>query len=828
MHAIRKSMLLGAAVLAGLFGSAAEAQSETAFERIEIRAANRPLTSLARAAEASEGRAFQPGPPREVPNFRGKGAPVAGGDLAGPDPALQNSVGTGDASLGAGTVGNGFDGASNYADNGSINGYIVTPPDTDGQIGGANGQYFVQMVNSLTSIFDRNGNRLVPSFASNAFWNGIGGNCEPNNQGDPIVLYDEVANRWLVSQFAFPDSFGSFSQCVAISQTDDPRGAYHRYEFSFDSIGFNDYPKHGIVSDSITLMANIFKKRGRSFSYGGTFLGVMNKAAMYAGNPASLIGFNIGTGEFGFVAADRDGPGDVPALFATAMSSANAFDIWQINVNWSTGQASVGQIAAVPISPFDSVLCSASRGACIPQPDGGPALESLSDRLMHRLQVRDFGGYQAMLAAHTVDATGNGVAGIRWYEFRKPDGGNWARHQEGTYAPADGQYRWMPSIAMNETGDIGVGFLLGGPNTYMSVAVTGQSAAASGSGEFDAAELVCVHGSGVHEDAGRSGDYSSTTIDPADGTTFWHTNEYVAVSDQYSWNTYVCPFTIGDGSGGGNVPPTAVIAAPDCTDLACSFDGSDSSDSDGSIASYAWNFGDGGTASGATAAHTYGANGSYTVSLTVTDNEGATDTATTQVTVDDGVNAPPNAVITSISCSGLSCSYSGSGSSDSDGSITGYAWDFGDGGTATGVTANHSYAATGNYTVTLTVTDNGGATDDASQNITVNEPSAATSLAVASITVQAVDLGGGNKRPRALVTIRDDQGNAVSGATVTGNFSGDVSQTGATGTTGADGVATVDSTASRKGRLKFTFCVTDVDGSLTYVPGDNAQTCASL
>lgn len=742
MHAIRKSMLLGAAVLAGLFGSAAQAQSETAFERIEIRAANRPLTSLARAAEASEGRAFQPGPPREIPNYRGKGAPAAGGDRAGPDPALQNSVGTGDVSLGAGTTGNGFDGAANYADNGSVNGYIVTPPDTDGQIGGANGQYFVQMINSLTTIFDRQGNRLVPAFASNAFWVGVGGNCEPYNQGDPIVLYDEVANRWLVSQFAFPESFNSFSQCVAISQTDDPRGAFNRYEFSFDSIGFNDYPKHGIVSDSITLMANIFKPRGPFFNYGGTFLGAMNKAAMYAGDPASLIGFNIGTGEFGFVAADRDGPGDVPALFATAMSSASAFDIWQIDVDWNSGQASVGQIAAVPITAFDSTLCSASRGACIPQPNGGPALESLSDRLMHRLQVRDFGGYQSMLAAHTVDATGNGVAGIRWYEFRKPDGGAWGLHQEGTYAPADGQYRWMPSIAMNEAGDIGVGFLLGGPNTYMSVAVTGQSAAASGSGEFDAAELVCVHGSGVHEDAGRSGDYSSTTVDPADGTTFWHTNEYVAVSNQYSWNTYVCPFTIGDGSGGGNTPPTAVI--------------------------------------------------------------------------------------TSINCSGLSCDFDGGGSSDNDGSITGYAWNFGDGSTGSGVTASHSYAAAGGYTVTLTVTDNGGATDDAVESITVTEPSAATSLSVASIAVQTVDLGTGNKAPRAFVTIRDDQGNPVSGATVTGDFSGDVSQTGATGTTSADGVATVDSTASRKGRLKFTFCVTDVSGALTYVPGDNAQTCASL
>jgi PKD repeat protein len=721
--------------------------------------------------------------------------------------------------------GMGFDGTDNLT-NGELVGFLIAPPDSDGHIGGAGGQYFVQMINLLTTVFDRDGAVVEPPFASNVIWAGIGGNCEAYNQGDPIVLYDEQADRWLFSQFAFPDNLGSFSQCVAISQTDDPTGSYNRYEFSFTGLGMNDYPKHGIVSDSITLMANLFTKRGSQFWYGGTWLAVLNKAAMYAGQTATMRGFNIGTAQFGFVAGDLDGPGSAEALFGTAMSTANTFDIWRITPNWGGSSASVVKIAAIPVTPFDRTLCSASRGACIPQPEGGPALESLSDRLMHRLQIRDFGTYRTMLAAHTVDVNGTGIAGIRWYEFRQPTGGNWSLYQEGTYAPDDGQYRWMPSIAMNGRGDIGVGFLLGGPATYMSVAATGQSAAASGSGAFDAVELACVDGGGVQEGVARSGDYSSTSIDPADDTTFWHTNEYVKFGGNFIWDTYVCPFTIGDG-GGGNTPPSAAIATPVCNALSCSFDGSGSTDGDGTIAGYAWAFGDGGTGTGATANHTYAADGTYTVTLTVTDDDDATDTATTQVTVDDGVNVPPNALITSISCTGLDCTYDASGTNDPDGSIASYAWDFGDLTSGSGVTATHSYATAGGYTVTLTVIDNGGASDQATEAITVTEPVDPVSMAVAAITVDSVNAGGGRRAPRARVTIHDDLGNAVAGAQVTGDFTGTVSETGVIGVTGADGIATLVSSKSLKVKLKITFCVTDVSGTLTYVAGDNVVNCAS-
>jgi hypothetical protein len=615
------------------------AQSDVAKTRIEANAVNRPLPSLKAAIAAAAARGTNPGPPREIVNFRGAPEPVLGGDESGPDSLLQSSS----PAISAVSVSSGFFGTSNN-DNGQILGFLVAPPDTDGDVGPS---HYVQMINLLTTVFDKSGNVVSGGgpFASNAFWSGIGGNCEPNNQGDPIVLYDDVANRWLVSQFAFPDAFNSFSQCVAVSQGGDPLGGYNRYEFSFNGIGFPDYPKHGIVSDSITLMANLFVPQGPFFNFGGTFIGVMDKAAMYAGSSASLIGFNLGTSEFGFVAGDLDGSGSAPALFATAMSTSNAFDVWQVDVDWNTENASASQIASISIPSFDADLCSASREACVPQPDGGPALEAISDRLMHRLQIRDFGTHRSMLATHTVDV-GGGRAGVRWYEFRESSG-TWSLYQGGTFGPNDGEHRFMPSIAMNAAGDIGLGYMLSSTNTYVSTVVNGQTAASSGSGTLDAGEVICAAGSGVQTGTARSGDYSASKVDEASGN-FWHTNEVFTQTGQFQWNTFVCEFSAGNG-GGGNQPPNASFTfSCDQNTRQCDFDASGSSDPDGTIAAYDWTFGDGMSGSGQMVSHTYANYGDFTVTLTVTDDLNAMDSDQQVVMLVD-----PNVITINLAASGF-------------------------------------------------------------------------------------------------------------------------------------------------------------------------------
>ena len=729
--------LLAACMLAPML---AQAQSDIAREKFLAKANNRPLVSLQEAAERSRARPVVSKPAREVPNYRGKGRPDSGGGTAVADTIVQDAIGQQITAIGSG-----FYGASNN-DNGTLLGFLIAPPDTDGQVGTT---HFMQMINLLTTIFDKSGNIVSGPFASDAFWGGIGGNCEAYNQGDPIVLYDDVADRWLVSQFAFPDTMSTYSQCVAVSQTGDPTGAWNRYEFPFDNYGLNDYPKHGIVSNSITMMANLFVPRGRSFRWGGTFLGVMDKAAMYAGGDASLIGFNIGTAEFGFVAGDLDGSGNVPALFGTAMSTSNAFDIWQLDVDWTTQAASVSQIASVPITPFDSELCTASRGACIPQPDGGPLLESLSDRLMHRLQIRDFGAYRTMVTAHTVDV-GAGRAGIRWYELRETDGSNWSLYQEGTFGPADGEHRFMPSAAMNAAGDIGIGYLLSSTSTYVSTAAVGQTFAASGSGLLDSEELICAHGSGVQEGVSRSGDYSSTSVDPIDDS-FWHTNEVFTQTGNFLWDTFVCEFVVADNGGGGNTPPTADFSYA-CTDLDCTFtDSSSDPDAGDSVVSWDWDFGDGvGTSSLQNPAYAYTADGTYSVTLTVTDGNGAGDSISKDVTVSAPVsNLPPTASFT-FTCTDLDCTFT-DGSSDTDGSIVAWDWDFGDGiGTSSLQNPAYIFNVDGTYGVTLTVTDNEGATDTALETVTVaagGEMDLVGSAALTSVSrwmASVEDLNGGN------------------------------------------------------------------------------------
>ena len=534
---------------------------------------NRPLHSLSAAGANTPipyekmGRG-----PREIINLHRESTLP---ETTGPDPVLQESA---SAIENTGVL-RSWEGADNE-DNGAAFGFRISPPDTDGDIGP---NHFVQMINLVTTIFDKNGN-IVPGggpFGTNAIWAGAGGLCEPFNQGDPVVVYDETNDRWVLTQFAFDNNLTTFAQCVAVSQTGDPTGAYNRYEFDFDSIGFPDYPKHGVTTESVTMIANIFRKRGPNFRFSGTYLGAIDKAAMYAGQSATLVGSNIGSGEFGFLPGDLDDPsgtaGFQSAIFGTAMSNSGSFDIWEIDVNWNNpNAATVSQIDTVSISTFDSTLCGASRGACITQCNGGPALESLSDRLMARLKIRDFGTHKSMVASHTVDV-GSGRGGIRWYEFRASSGANdFSLHQESTYGPNDGLNRWVPSIAIDAAGNIGLGYLVSGPSECLGSRVNGQTAAASGTGTLDSGEQTCRVGVTEQTGSARSGDYSSTNVDPVTGT-FWHTNEYGQRNDKsVGWGTTVCEFEIvgtppvctdNDGDGYGDPASSACPnSGLDCDD----------------------------------------------------------------------------------------------------------------------------------------------------------------------------------------------------------------------------------------------------------------------
>jgi hypothetical protein len=441
-----------------------------------------------------------------------------------------------------------FDAASNN-DNAYVLGILLAPPDTDGDVGP---NHYVQMVNVVTTIFDKSGNVLLGPFGGNVFWTGLGGNCENTNRGDVIVLYDEETDRWFVSQFAYPSSGPGDSLCIAVSTTSDPMGSYYQHEFDFTGIGFPDYPKYGFATDAIAVMVNLFSP------FQGAGLGAIDKTEAFSANPTTMVFFKVGANEFGFVAGDNDGPifnNTLPTFFTNNGGSGDTIDVWEIVPDFAVpANSTIAEVASIPVTPFDADLCGAPRERCIEQPGSGTGtfpnnvtfLEAIADRLMHRLQLRDFGQEKFAMVNHTVDADGNGKAGVRWYEFRNHKDRGWTLNREGTFAPDD-DHRWMGSIAMTAGGETCLGYSISGANTYPSIGVAGRRGDAN---LLNRGEFVAFDGNVdkfVQLRTARWGDYSAMAIDPVDDTC-WFTTEYAKPNDfigeQFGWGTKVVEFDL--------------------------------------------------------------------------------------------------------------------------------------------------------------------------------------------------------------------------------------------------------------------------------------------
>ncbi len=460
----------------------------------------------------------------------------------GRDPLLQDKFGN----MRSRDINRNFEGTSNRNS--------VYPPDTDGDV---SQDYYFQMINLSFQIFDKEGNSLYGPVDNSTLWQGFIGSWSGTNDGDPIVLYDEQAGRWVASQFAINTPDSTFWELIAVSESSDPLGSWYRYAFQFPV--FNDYPKMGIWPDGYYFSFNMFGDYRRVAAC------ALEREAMIAGDStARMILFDLpqGAGPWSMLPSDFDGPAPAPGtpnyfMYAMddAFGSADQLSIWEFTADWQNPENSTFQQSQdLPVAPFDSEICPAYRGRCITQPDNAPLLESLSDRLMYRLQYRNFGTYQTMVTNHTVDVDGNGHAGIRWYELRNMDDGNgWIVYQQGTYAP-DQDNRWMGSIAMDGRGYIALGFSVSGENTYPSIHITGRSPD-SPLGEMTFYEDEVMRGGGSQGgDACRWGDYSMMSVDPSDDSTFWFTTEYYAESSAVGWQTRIASFTLVED----HIPPAAV------------------------------------------------------------------------------------------------------------------------------------------------------------------------------------------------------------------------------------------------------------------------------
>ena len=460
---------------------------------------------------------------------------------------------------------------------GNVNG--VLPPDTNGAVGP---NHFVQWVNLSFAVYSKGDATTPPVLLygpapGNAIWHGFGGACETTNNGDPIVRYDRQADRWVMSQLALPNSFlgllfAPFYECIAVSETPDPLGAYHRYEFKFDKL--NDYPKFGVWSDGYYMTMNQYTSL--SLQWAGQGVVAFDRARMLSGQPASAIYYDLASVDMnlaGMLPADFDGPAPpagAPEYFiqvdddSWGASTVDQLQVWSFHADFANPSlSSFTRVATLPTAPFDSDLCGFSRN-CIPQPGTTARIDAIADRLMYRLQYRNFGTHETLVVNHTVDADATDHAGIRWYEVRNP-GSSPFIYQQGTYAP-DSNHRWMGSAAMDGSGNIALGFSVSGPVTSPSIRYTGRLADdplnVMTLGEAD---LMVGSGSQTHS-SGRWGDYSSLLIDPADDCTFWYTQEYYAVTSEIGWQTRIGSFAL-PGCAASQLPslPVVTVAASTAT-----------------------------------------------------------------------------------------------------------------------------------------------------------------------------------------------------------------------------------------------------------------------
>lgn len=537
---------------------------------------SRPLRAIARESALRAALAWTQDAPVEPLEIRPERGPVVADNGYSGDGALQS-----DGALFrqmmvtqsiAGTMAN-FEGISN-TDNFNIFGFRVNPPDPVGDVGP---KHYVEMVNLAYAVYDKSGNLLLGPVDTGTLWQDFPIEDCTDPSGDPIVVYDQLVNRWILSQFTtrgLDDPTLPFYDCVAISKTPDPTGPYYRYAFITqpDVDGgyyFPDYPKYGVWTNSYLMTTRDF---GLISNYGISIY-ALEKAKMVAGNPnARAVQFFLDS-DFvplelmgdGLLPADIDGnrrPQDgAPAPIVGTMdddigygATFDALNVWELSVLWnSTPRASLEFAGSLPVAEFDSNFpCAPTSRDCIPQPGiVNPAqyLDILSyrQRPTWRLAYRNFGSYEAMVTNQSVEAL-PGVAGVRWYELRRTDG-EYSVYQQGTYAPNDGVHRWMGSIAMDKQGNMGLGYSVSnGVDVYPGIRYTGRLAG-DPLGQMTLGEGVIINGSGVQTTTNsRWGDYTSMNVDPRDDCTFWYVNEYYTAASQATspagWLTRIASFQL--------------------------------------------------------------------------------------------------------------------------------------------------------------------------------------------------------------------------------------------------------------------------------------------
>lgn len=572
------------------------------------------------------------------------------------------------------------------------------PPDDNGTAGP---NHYMQTVNTTYAIYTKDGVKVAGPTAMNLLFGSVpGANC---NDGDPIILYDEMADRWMAAEFSLCGS--SDRMLLAVSTTNDPTGSWYQYSFVMN--GMPDYEKFGIWHDGYYMGTN---------TSSGTDIYVFEREAMLAGAAtAKMVSFdnpNRPGSVDGFMMVppvDCDGdapPSSEPGLFIAQSDDAfsgNDDQLWiyELDVNWATTTSSTfSRVQMLNVEPYDSNF--GNNWNNIKQPGTSQELDAIPQVIMNVPQYRNWGSYESMVVCHTVDVDATDHAGIRWYELRRVGSGDWTVRQSGTYAP-DAHSRWMGCIMMNGSKELAIGYSVSSTSVYPGIRYTGQTQEQynAASGIMDVAEGVIHDGTASQSGANRWGDYSLLCVDPADDETFWYTNQY----ESGGRKTKIASFNIGPL--GPNVNFQVDNNRP-CLNATAIF----TDMSTGSPTSWQWTitpntftYVNGTSATSQNPQVQFNAYGNYDVTLTATSAAGTTTLENPAFISVNEANAQFSANLTSVVVNNPVMF-----SDLSSCNVTSYLWNFGDG--ATPATANtpgpHQviYSTTGPKTITLTVNGN--------------------------------------------------------------------------------------------------------------------------
>jgi hypothetical protein len=452
----------------------------------------------------------------------------------------------------------------------AANPFKLVPPDTNGDVGGG---YYVQMVNVAFAIYDADDGSEIegPRFMSSLFNKNSQKLCATHDDGDPVVVYDEYADVWVISQFALNFNQPNFAECIAVSESTDPTQGWNAYQFAYPNQNvLNDYPKFGVwpATNNSAYFASFNQFRCSSsvcdFAWRGGGAIAYERDAMIAGTQADQVYvdlFEVDPLLGNQLPADADGAStpsaNAPNVYMQFDADEFGFDddqlqVWEFVADFDTPADSTFEHADdLSTANFNPAVCGlTARGtlkfACVPQKQSATKLDALNDRLMFRLQYRRMGASdERLVVTHTVRAS-KGQAGLRWYELAD-DGTGWAIENQGTYSPDEKKSRFMGSVAMDAAGNIAAGYSLSSGGIFPSIAIAGRTAGAPAN-TFDLAERKVFTGLGseapsASTDYNRWGDYSNMSV-AEDGCTFYYTTQYYKATGQWKWATRIVRFRL--------------------------------------------------------------------------------------------------------------------------------------------------------------------------------------------------------------------------------------------------------------------------------------------